>query len=167
GLQRAYVSNRDTGTVNVFDTSTNTRLWSQTFTPVGMPYALAVDATRSRLYVLYALAGSAPDRVAVYSLAPSGASRIGTVYVEDGGAEGGTGIAVNPTTGHVFVANSARNTVTVIDGPAMSVLATVSVGVDPGMIGVNPATNKVYVANRGDNTVQVIDDTFTRRPRRQ
>ena len=46
GLQRAYASNRDTGTVNVFDTSTNTRLWPQTFTPVGMPYALAVDATR-------------------------------------------------------------------------------------------------------------------------
>jgi YVTN family beta-propeller protein len=167
GLQRAYVSNRDTDSVNVFDTSTNTRLWPQTFTPEGTPYALAVDATRSRLYVLYALHGNFPDRVAVYSLAPSGASRIGTVYVEDGGAEGGTGIAVNPTTGHVFVANSARNTVTVIDGPAMSVLATVSVGADPGMIGVNPVTNKVYVANRGDDTVQVIDDTFTRRPRWQ
>ena len=167
GLQRAYVSNRDTDSVNVFDTSTNTRLWPQTFTPVGMPYALAVDATRSRLYVLYALHGNFPDRVAVYSLAPSGASRIGTVLVEDGGVQGGTGIAVNPTTGHVFVANSARNTVTVIDGPTMSVLATVSVGLDPGMIGVNPATNKVYVSNRGDNTVQVINDTFTRRPRGQ
>ncbi len=79
--------------------------------------------------------------------------------------QGGTGIAVNPTTGHVFVANSARNTVTVIDGPSMSVLATVSVGRDPGMIGVNPATNKVYVSNRGDDTVQVIDDTFTLRLR--
>ncbi len=163
GLQRAYVSNRDTGTVNVFDTSTNTRLWPQTFTPVGMPYALAVDAARSRLYVLYALAGGTPDRVAVYSLAPSGASRIGTVLAEDGGVQGGTGIVVNPTTGHVFVANSARNTVTVIDGPSMSVLATVPVGSDPGMIGVNPATNRVYISNRGDNTVQAINDTFTRR----
>lgn len=167
GLQRAYVSNRDTNTVNVFDTNTNTRLWPQTFTPVGTPYALAVDAVRSRLYVLYALAGGAPDRVAVYSLAPSGASRIGTVLVQDGGVQGGTGIAVNPTTGRVFVANSARNNVTVIDGPGMSVLATVPVGADPGMIGVNPATNQVYVANRGDNTVQMIGDTFVRRPRWQ
>lgn len=165
GLQRAYVSNRDTDRVAIFDTSTNTRLWPQTFTPVGTPYALAVDATRSRLYVLYALAGGTPDRVAVYSLATSGASRIGTVVVEDGGIAGGTGIAVNPTTGHVFVANSARNTVTVLDGPSMSVLATAPVGLDPGMIGVNPATNKVYVANRGDNTVQMIDDTFTLRLR--
>ena len=75
----------------------------------------------------------------------------------------GTGIAVNPTTGHVFVANSARNTLTVIDGPSLSVLATVPVGSDPGMVGVNPATNRVYISNRGDNTVQAINDTFTRR----
>ncbi len=167
GLQRAYVSNRDAGTINVFDTSTNTRLWPQTFTPMGTPYGLAVDPVRNRLYVLYALTGGAPDRVAVYSLAASGASRIDTVLVEDGGAQGGTGIAVNPTTGHVFVANSARNTVSVIDGPSLSVLASVAVGRDPGMVGVNPATNKVYVSNRGDNTVQVIDDTFVRRPRWQ
>jgi YVTN family beta-propeller protein len=113
--------------------------------------------------VLYALPGSTPDRVAVYSLAPSGASRIGAVAVQDGGIHGGTGIAANPATGHVFAANSARNTVMVIDGPSMSVLATVAAGRDPGMVGVNPVTNKVYVGNRGDHTVQVIDDTFTRR----
>lgn len=160
GLQRAYVSNRDTGTINVFDTLTNTRLWPQT-TPVGgMPYALAVDATCSRPVRALCAGRRTPDRVAVFSLAPSGASRIGTVPVEDGGVQGGTGIAVNPTTGHLFVANSARNSVTVIDGPVMSVMATVPVGLDPGMLGINPATNKVYVANRGDNTIQVIDDIF-------
>ncbi|MBE2234178.1 MAG: YncE family protein, partial [Anaerolinea sp.] len=164
GLQRAYVSNRDTGTINVFDTSTNTRLWPQTTAVGGMPFALTVDAARNRMYVLYALAGGSPDRVAVYSLALSGASRIGTVSVGDGGAQGGTGIAVNPTTGHVFVANSAQNSVTVIDGPTLAVLATVAVGHDPGMIGVNPATNRVYIANRGDDAVQVIGDTFMRRP---
>lgn len=163
GLQRAYVSNRDTGTINVFDTSTNTRLWPQTTAVGGMPFALTVDAARNRMYVLYALAGGSPDRVAVYSLALSGASRIGTVSVGDGGAQGGTGIAVNPTTGHVFVANSAQNSVTVIDGPTLAVLATVAVGHDPGMIGVNPATNRVYIANRGDDAVQVIGDTFMRR----
>jgi YVTN family beta-propeller protein len=165
GLQRAYVSNRDTGTINVFDTSTNSRLWPQTTSVGGEPYALTVDPLRNRLYVLYALPGSTPDRVAVYSLAPSGASRIGAVAVQDGGVHGGTGIAANPATGHVFAANSAHNTITVIDGPTMSVLATVAAGRDPGMIGVNPVTNKVYVGNRGDHTVQVIDDTFMRRLR--
>lgn len=160
-LQRAYVSNRDTDRVIVIDTASDTRLWGQSFTPEGTPYALAVDATRNRLYVVYALSGGSPDRVAVYSLAPSGASRIGTVLVGNGGAEGGTGIAVNPTTGHVFVANSAANSVTVIDGPSMGVMATVPVGNNPGMVGANPTTGRVYVGNRGDNTVQAILDTFT------
>lgn len=160
GLQRAYVSNRDTDRVIVIDTLTDTRLWGQTFTPEGTPYALAVDAGRNRLYVLYALHGSEPDRVAVYSLAASGASRIGTVMVGSGGLEGGTGIAVNPTTGHVFVVNSAANTVTVFDGPSQLVLATVAVGSNPGMVGVNPSTNWVYVGNRTDNTVQALQDTF-------
>lgn len=160
GLHRAYVSNRDTNSVIVVDTNSNTRLWNQTFAPGGEPFALAVDAQRDRLYVLYALFGNYPDRVAVYSLAASGASRIGTVEVEDGGADGGSGIAVNPTTGHVFVANSARDTVTVFDGPTSTVLATVAVGDDPGMLGVNPVTNRVYVSNRGDDTVQVFEDSF-------
>ncbi len=166
GLQRAYVSCRDTGNVVVVDTTSNTRLWGQTFAVQGEPYAIAVDAVRHRLYALISVGGSNPDRVAVFSLAPSGASRIGTVMVGAGGVDGGTGIAVNTTTGHVFVANSADDTVTVIDGPGMAVLNTVTVGDNPGMIGVNPATNRVYVGNRGSNTVQVLQDSYTRRPRR-
>ena len=167
GLQRAFVSCRDTGNVVVVDTASNTRLWSQTFAVQGEPYAIAVDAVRHRLYALISVSGSNPDRVAVYSLASSGASRIGTVMVGAGGAQGGTGIAVNPTTGHVFVANGADGTVTVIDGPGMAVLNTVTVGDAPGMIGVNPSTGRVYVGNRGDNTVQVLQDSFTRRRTRR
>jgi YVTN family beta-propeller protein len=160
-LQRAYVSNRDTDRVIVVDTAADTRLWGQSFTPEGTPYALAVDATRNRLYVLYAPTGSHPDRVAVYSLAPSGASRIGTVLAGNGGPDGGTGIAVNPTTGHVFVVNSGANSVTVIDGPSMSVMATVAVGNNPGMAAANPSTSRVYVGNRADNSVQAFQDDFT------
>lgn len=163
GLQRAFVACRDTGRVVVVDTATNARLWGQTFPVLGEPYAIAVDAVRHRLYALVSASGSNPDRVAVFSLAPSGASRIGTVMVGAGGAQGGTGIAVNPTTGHVFVANSAQDTVTVIDGPGMAVLATMAVGDDPGMVGVNPATNRVYVSNRGSNSVQMLPDSFMRR----
>lgn len=166
GLQRAFVACRDTGNVVVIDTTSNTRLWGQTFPVQGEPYAIAVDAVRHRLYALISEGGGDPDRVAVFSLAPSGASRIGTVMVGAGGVDGGTGIAVNTTTGHVFVANSAAATVTVIDGPGMVVLNTLAVGDDPGMVGVNPATNLVYVGNRGSNSVQVLQDSFTRRPRR-
>jgi DNA-binding beta-propeller fold protein YncE len=115
GLQRAWVSTRDTDSVTVVDTGDNSRLWSQTLFPGGTPYALAVDTARNKLYVLYALHGATPDRVAIYRLAASGADREETVLVGDGGAAGGTGMAVNLTTGHIFVANSAQNSVSVID----------------------------------------------------
>ena len=166
GLHRAYVTSRDTRNLLVFDTITNTRLWGQTGASSGEPYALAVDAGRNRLYVLTAPIGGFPDRVEFFSLASSGASRLGTLYSGSGGVWGGTGIAVNPTTGHVFAANSADNTVTVLDGPGMYWMATVPVGRDPGSAGVNPATNRVYIGNRGDDTVQVVVDTFVRRLRR-
>ena len=166
GLRRAYVTSRDTRNLIVYDTNTNTRLWEQTAASMGEPYALAVDAVRNRLYILTAPIGGYPDRVEVFSLASSGASRLGTVMVGNGGVAGGTGVAVNPTTGHVFAANSADNTLSVLDGPGMYLLATVPVGRDPGMIGVNPVTNRVYVGNRGDDTVQVVVDSFMRRLRR-
>ena len=79
---------------------------------------------------------------------------------------GGTGIAVNSATGRVFVSNSADNTLSVLDGPGIYLVATVQVGSDPGMIGINPVTNRVYASNRGDDTVQTVVDNFRRRVRR-
>ncbi len=158
-LQRLYVSNRDAGFVSVFDTATNTRLWLQNIHPGGTPYAVALDATRSRLFVLYALPGGDPDRVAVYAVTATGSSFVADVAVGNGGALGGSGIAVNPTTGHVFVANSGANTMTVFDGMSLAVLATVATGSDPGMIGVNSATNLVYIGNRLSDSVQIYHDS--------
>ena len=158
-LQRLYVSNRDAGFVSVFDLTTNTRLWLQNIHPGGMPYAIALDATHSRLYILYALADGYPDRVAIHDVTTSGSSFVADVRVGNGGEFGGTGIAVNPTTGHVFVANSAANSMTVFDGVSLAVLATVPTGSDPGMIGVDPVTNRVYIGNRLSDSVQIYVDT--------
>jgi YVTN family beta-propeller protein len=63
-------------------------------------------------------------------------------------------VVVNPRTGKVYAVNTARGTVTVIDGSAA---LTVKVGADPGAIAVNPQTNRIYVANNGSGTVSVID----------
>lgn len=134
-------------------------MWSQSIHPGGVPYALAVDAVRSRLYLVYALPDGYPDRVAVYSLSSSGASFVADVHVGAGGESGGIGIAVNPTTGHVFVANSSANTMSIFDGASLAVLTTVATGQVPGMIGVNPTTNLVYIGNRSSNTVQVYYDS--------
>ncbi len=65
-------------------------------------------------------------------------------------------VAVNPKTHKVYVVNSARGTVTVIDEVARST-AIVKVGTQPAAIAINPVTNKIYVGNGGSGTVTVID----------
>jgi YVTN family beta-propeller protein len=67
------------------------------------------------------------------------------------------GIAVNPNTGKIYVANEFSNTVSVIDETTDKIQATVKVDSFPYGIDVNPLTNRVYVANRGSNTMSVID----------
>ncbi|MGD0477195.1 MAG: right-handed parallel beta-helix repeat-containing protein, partial [Nitrososphaerales archaeon] len=69
-----------------------------------------------------------------------------------------TGLAVNPTTNLVYVANSGDGTVTVIDGATNTVdpvTPAIPVGYNPTGVAVDPATNLVYVANN-DGTVSVI-----------
>ena len=67
------------------------------------------------------------------------------------------GIAVNPITNKIYVANEFSNTVSIIDESTDKIQATIKVGSFPYGIDVNPLNNRVYVANRGSNTVSVID----------
>jgi YVTN family beta-propeller protein len=67
------------------------------------------------------------------------------------------GVAVNPNTNHIYVANYGSDSVSVIDGTSNTVVATVAVGIDPWAVAVNPNTNLVYVANEGSDNVSVID----------
>src|SRR5260370_32930298 len=65
---------------------------------------------------------------------------------------GGTapaGVAVNPVTNKIYVANALDNDVTVIDG-ATNPTTPVAAGVDPGAVAVNPVTNKIYAANKNN-----------------
>src|SRR4051794_21848838 len=68
------------------------------------------------------------------------------------------GIAVNPTTNRVYVANRGSDTVSVIDGEMNKIVGKpISVGSLPTGIAVNPVTNRVYVTLERDNAVVVID----------
>jgi YVTN family beta-propeller protein len=89
---------------------------------------------------------------ATLAIAPKAAtaaepSIIATVAVGNGVA----GIAVNPNTNRIYVANSIDNTVSVIDGATNTVIATIPVGLTPDGIDVNPNTNQVYIANTGSS----------------
>jgi YVTN family beta-propeller protein len=64
---------------------------------------------------------------------------------------------VNRTTGQIFVANYAANSVTVINGHTNSVISVIPVANGPNTVAVNEATNHVFVGNWIDGSVTVID----------
>jgi YVTN family beta-propeller protein len=65
-------------------------------------------------------------------------------------------VAVNPTTGQIYVANNGSGSVTVIGGAGENVVATIPVGTTPSAIAVDALTNTIYVANSGSSSVSVI-----------
>ena len=72
------------------------------------------------------------------------------------------GVAVNPATNRVYVANMGSGTVAVVDGAVDRVVATIPVGLHPAQLAVNPETNRVYVANRRSASVSVVDGAADR-----
>ncbi len=67
-----------------------------------------------------------------------------------------TGVAVNPFTDYIYVANSGSDTVSVIDGKTNNVIQALDVD-SPTDIAVNQETNTIYVASLDSNTTFVID----------
>ena len=67
------------------------------------------------------------------------------------------GVAVNPNTNMVYVANAYSNMTSVIDSSTNTLVTTIAVGNSPSAVAVNPNTKMVYVVNYNDNTVSVID----------
>jgi YVTN family beta-propeller protein len=95
---------------------------------------------------------TAPAVLNVEGFSPGLPAAVATVPV------GGKPIAIglNPITGMIYIANSATNNVSVVDGTSLATTA-IPAGVSPSGIAVNPVTNRIYVANSGSNNVTVID----------
>jgi YVTN family beta-propeller protein len=68
------------------------------------------------------------------------------------------GIAADPATHTVYVANQGSGTVSVINEATNAVTATIPVGSHPQALAIDPATQTVWVANNGDGTVSVISE---------
>jgi YVTN family beta-propeller protein len=68
-------------------------------------------------------------------------------------------IAVDSSSGKVFVANYASHSVTVLDDASNTVLATVDVNSWPQAIAIDPGNHRVYVASTHDGTTAVLDAT--------
>jgi YVTN family beta-propeller protein len=67
------------------------------------------------------------------------------------------GVAVDPTTHKVYVANYDSNITSAIDGRTNKV-TNVTVGGSPIAVAVDPTNGRVYVTNSLSNTVSVIDE---------
>src|SRR5436309_2308279 len=89
-------------------------------------------------------------------LLPLGAGAAGLIK-NTGVGQAPSGVAVNLTTNKIYAANSASNSVSVIDGASSLVTATIAVGTSPSSVAVNRVTNQIYVANAVSKSLSVID----------
>ena len=184
-----YVTNNGGSTVSVIDGATcNAEDQSGCRTPPGSvaagdaPFAIALDQTTDTAYVTDLGTKDDGDTVSVIDGATCNAtvrSGCGQTPPEVTVGSGPFGIAVNPTTDTVYVADTGQlfvtadgNTVSVIDGATCNaeqssgcgqVPAAVTVGRAPFGVAVDQSSNTVYVANNGggeiDATLSAIDGT--------
>ena len=82
-----------------------------------------------------------------------------------GNGLGAHGIATNPVTNKIYVANHTTGNVSVIDGTSNELVDTVKVGDNPEFIAVNSDTNMIYVtgldssSSQNTSIISVIDGT--------
>ncbi len=146
---RAYVTYFDVG-VSVIG-SGGTILNNFTVTP-DQGYGVAVNESTSRLYV--------SDRYSSSSRVVAVNSTNGSAMATHLMSEIPYGLAVNPTTNHVFVSLPESNKVAVLNGTTLNQIGSlISVGTggeNGGDIAV--LNNRVYVSNNSAGTMSVIQD---------
>jgi YVTN family beta-propeller protein len=82
---------------------------------------------------------------------------ISTILLTENGGVHPKGIAVNPSTDSIYIANYSTRNVSVIDGSTNIVIRSIDVGNAPQGIARNPSTNYIYVTNQVSSNVSVID----------
>ncbi len=68
-----------------------------------------------------------------------------------------SGIAINPNTNILYVADTEFNLVHVLDSTNNKKIIDIPVGKSPGGIAIDPGLNTIYVANSDSNSISVID----------
>jgi YVTN family beta-propeller protein len=140
---------------------------------VSLPDADAVAvidaATRKIAATLSTGAGSRPHRLALDAsgrvwVGLDGAAEVlvidpvsATLLARIGAGRGLHSLAFSTDARYAFVANSADNTVTVIDAARLEGVADVVVGTTPVALAYGAASRQLYVASLNDDTITVID----------
>lgn len=130
--------------VEIFDTKTNSFLSTTT---VGSADSFAaVNLVTGNVYVTDAVTG--PSTIAILT-------QSGTVTTTVPVGDTPYGLDVDPLTNRVYVASTALNVVTAVDGKTNTAIATVS-NVPAAFVAVNYITSKVYVS--GGNSLTVLTE---------
>lgn len=150
--QRVYVANYGSNSVSVIDTSTHTVL--QEITGIPSANGLAYDGLHNMLWV------SNYDTDQVTPIEVNNDATAFTVLDPVDVGDGPWGVVFDPIYGHLYVANSLGDSVSVINVAQRTVAATLTENFSqPFHLAATPVTGKVYVANFGNNTVTVIKGT--------
>lgn len=160
------VTHRDSATARIFyrtDAGWRNDGAIFTFADRVVPFAVTVDHRTARVYILTWRPGDL-WRVEVFEKLSHGEVRAGALIpVGNSGnknspAVGGVGLAVNVNNRHIFVANTADGTVTVIDGANDAVADTVTVGSDPTVLAMNRDNGVVFVGLRAPDQMHRFRD---------
>jgi YVTN family beta-propeller protein len=151
-----YVANVDDDTVSVIDAATN--IVTATISLGGVePWGLALDPVTRSVYV----ADAAEDTVSVIgeetntvTATISGVTPLGNPNTFNGLFL--QQMAVDPTTGVVYVTDPSNDAVSMIDVTTNAVTGSIPVEGDPVAIAVDPTTHTAYVTNNEDGTVSVV-----------
>ena len=156
-----FVSIRNGGWLRAYDGNNN---WEDV---AGMPerpcggdelYNMDFNSTNDKLYIACAH-GDSVNRMAVVQYRNGAWEVLPLLVTGNGGANGGGGVAVNQSTGHVYFTNSLDGTVTVFNDHEQR-LGTLAVGRDPFGAAVDAKANRVYVVLRGENRVVALNDRW-------
>lgn len=157
----AFVSIRNGGWLHAYDGNNN---WDKVAGMPGLPcggdelYNLDFNPVNDKLYIACAHGGSV-NRMAVIQYRDGAWQVLSVLPTGEGGDNGGGGVVVNRSTGHVYFTNSVEGTVTVFSGHEQR-LGTLAVGRDPFGAAADPTANRIYVVLRGDNRVIVLSDSW-------
>jgi YVTN family beta-propeller protein len=113
-------------------------------------------AVRWRRAAVVTMAAALPVTVIATATVPAAAAVAYTVTATIAVGNLPSGVAVDPTTGNVYVTNNEDDTVSVIDEATDTVTTTVGAGGFPDAVAVDPTTHTAYVTNETDDTVSVI-----------
>jgi YVTN family beta-propeller protein len=161
--QKVYVANQGDNTISVYTPTTQTI--TTTITPANglhqNPVALVASSDGAYVFVVAQGNGTAPGYVDIINTANDtvgGSLQVGL---------GPTSISLDTVLNRLYVANTAGNSVTVLDAtsvtlgvtPPIKILGTTQVGSAPVSVAGLPNGLSFYVANSGSNNVSVVSSS--------